>query len=343
MDTQSILGNLNIVQVDVSCASGAVSKTGSDVASDEVFTDGSVRYMDRKLLRPFTAARQSAIRLCRNFGTRFLGGWAIPDSNLPEVQQGLTAIIKDFEAKKAAFMVGLPAELLKWITKHPEIRKFESQFPSAAGIGSRISIHCAAYKINPGTVEGVTGTEHDGIQSAIGGLAGQVLCEVAQEARDSFSPDASKASSRARGVLLRLGHKLDSLAFIDGSLAEVGKLIRDVVKMLPTSGPLHGTDFMVYAGLMNALMEPDRIVQTARVAEASADKVSVWGVFDTAETEAAPLVEPEPPRIATELAHATASPSVTVPEPANAAVEEGHAFVPPPQQSLQPVAANWGW
>src|SRR5690606_7425818 len=143
------------------------------------------------------------------------------------------------------------------------------------------------------------------------------------------------ASSRARGVLLRIGHKLDSLAFIDGSLAEVGKLIRDVVKMLPTSGPLHGTDFMVYAGLMNALMEPDRIVQTARVAEASADKVSVWGVFETAEAEPEPLVEQVSPQVATEPVSAVESNPVKVSEPVDVALEEeGHTFAPPPPQSL---------
>lgn len=279
MNTQEILGRLNVIQVEVSCPSGAVSKTTVDRNGNEVFTDGSVRYMDRRHLRPFTAARQAAIRLCRDYGTRFLGGWAVPDESFQEVMKGLEAIAMKFADEKKELSAILPGHREEWEAKHPEVLAYRSKFPNDLGIIEGISISAAAYKIDPKP----TGLIGNAVSEAVAGFAGKVLGEVAQEARDSFSPDAQMASSKAKAGLLRIASKLDSLAFVDSTLATVSGLIVETLNSLP-EGPLRGRDFVVYAALMKTLMNPAEVVNVAQVMESEGSGADVWGSFAPTDT-----------------------------------------------------------
>lgn len=278
MNEQKILDVLNIIQVEVTCPSGAVSKTESNNAGDQVFTDGTVRYMDRKLLSPFTSARQAAARVCRNAGTKFLGGWAVPDDSLNKVRAELETIAAEFEKEKTALEAKLPNHRLDWETDHPQISQYAHRFPTTPEVMAGICIRTAAYKIQPRHMESISGTDHDGISAGIKGLAGQILSEIAQDAKDAFSPEAIKASSRAKNVLLRAKAKLESLAFVDASLSGVSKMIGDTLAVLPKDGPLQGQDFTIYAGLMNTLMQPDQVVAIAGMLKID-DKNAAWSAF----------------------------------------------------------------
>lgn len=365
MNTQEILGRLNVIQVEVSCPSGAVSKTTVDRNGNEVFTDGSVRYMDRKYLRPFTAARQAAIRLCRDYGTRFLGGWAIPDESFPEVMKGLEAIAIKFGDEKKQLSGILPVHRVEWEAKHPEVLTYQAKFPTNLGIIEGISISAAAYKIDPKP----TGLIGNAVTEAVAGFAGKVLSEVAQEARDSFSPDAQMASSKAKAGLLRIASKLDSLAFVDNTLATVSGLIVETLNSLP-DGPLRGRDFVVYAALMKTLMSPAEVVNVAQVMETEGVGADVWTGFapvDTPATEpvqelfdssskdaaattenaevppsAADAAEPKSGKdVKHELSGAQVLPFPPVPPPApdySTLVK-----VQPPAQAPDVQAANWNW
>lgn len=283
MKIEEIVGQLTVVQVNVACVSGAVTRDEDNRKSADVFTTGTVRYIDRKLLQPFTTWRQAAARLCLTSGTRFMGAWGIPDTKFAETKRGIEGIIAEFAAAKAALSVKLGSALSEWREAHPEVVAYASRFPGEQAILDGISISASACKVAGIHMEGITGTEHDGIRVAIKGLAGQILAEIAQDARDSFSPDATKASARARGVMDRIITKLDSLAFVDTSLASVADMLRDAMAALPSTGPLHGRDFAVYAGLMKALTEPETVIQTAATL---ASGTSVWDAF-------APPAEPE--------------------------------------------------
>lgn len=342
MNEKMILDTLNVVQVDVACTSGAVSKTETSRSGDEVFTDGSVRYMDRKLLRPFTSARQAAIRLCRTYGTKFLGGWAIPDDRLDEVRQGLEAITANFQAEKTDLETKLPRHLREWEADHPEINQYAHRFPRPAEILGGIHIQASAYKIQPRYMEGLSSGEHDGITQGIKGLAGQILAEIAQDARDAFSPDASRASARAKNVLVRAKTKLESLAFVDSSLAPVAQMIGDTLNVLPNQGPLNGQDFTIYAGLMNTLMQPKQVVATAAMLKID-NKDAAWRAFapkDAPRPEAAsPATEPANPEPPVDPTGAGDSEPEDDPSAQQGPDAPAELFKSPPAAS----ASNWSW
>lgn len=349
MNEQEILGSLNIVQIEVTCTSGAVSKTDNSTRGDDVFTDGSVRYMDRKLLRPFLTARNAAARLCRSFGTRFLGGWAIPDNKLSVVRDGLEDITREFAVERAKLESDIQNHKAEWLADHPEVMPFSHRFPTPAEIMAGIAIHVSAFKINPQILPGLSNGEHDGITQGVKGLAGQILAEIAQDARDAFSPEAAQASARAKNSLVRAKEKLDALTFVDASLATVAKMIGDTLAVLPSSGPLRGQDFAIYAGLMNTLMQPQQVVATAAMLAIS-DKSTAWLAFGPKDSQFAPTGLTGH---ADEAAPANAEPAERdQPKPVHHPVsvrgedDDHNVVIPIPSPSLasnQPAASPWNW
>jgi hypothetical protein len=279
-NVKEIVGKLNIVCPEVQCICGSVSKSGEVV--DSAFTQGSVRYMDQKLLRPYSKARQAATRLCRINGTRFLNGFAIPDENIQAVRAGLQAIYQELASERLNLEAKLPDHMREWALKHPEILPYQIKFPTARMIVESIGMMVSEFKINPSDLQS-TGIK-DGISHEISGLAARTLSEIAQDVRDSWSPEAQGATTRSRGVLERMKHKLDSLAFIDAELSEVAQMIGRTLSELPSTGPIRGNDFMVLSGIMNTLSDPANVVKTARIA-AKDSPTSLWGA------PALPLVE----------------------------------------------------
>lgn len=274
MEEREIMQRLNLVQADVSCVSGAVSKSAS--TGSDVFTDGDVRYIDPKVFRPFTSARQAAARLCRINGSklRLLSAWAISDELLGAVKTGMVDINAKVEKAKAELAPRLPEFRQTWEYAHPEIMDYAGRFPTDAQILAGIGMQVAIYKVNP--------MEHgelpDGLAATVNGIAGQVLAEIAQDARDSFSPEATKASSRARDILARMRTKVGSLAFVDASLGSLGGMLDSVLAALPSTGQLTGNDFVLYAGLMNTLMAPERVMATAKtIADGGSD--AAWAAL----------------------------------------------------------------
>lgn len=281
---QEIVKLLNVVYADVQCVSGAVSKSHN--SGDEVFTDGSVRYMNPKLLRPFARARQAATRLCRQHGERFLSGWAVPDESLKEVREGLAAISRDVAREKAILMNDLHTHRMEWSMKHPEILAFQSKFKTDKEIEENIAMFVSIYKIEPSTVEH-EGLQ-DGIQVEVLGLGARVLAGIAKDVRDSWSPDAQGATTRSRGVLERIALKLERMSFISGDLSEVADMIQKSLDVLPSSGPIKGQDFLILSGLMNTLSDPDKVVRTARIS-ANENPHSMWVSYGQQDVEIVPI------------------------------------------------------
>jgi hypothetical protein len=287
---QEIIQLLNVVYADVQCVSGAVSK--SNRAQDEVFTDGSVRYINPKLLRPFAKARQAAARLCRIHGTRFLSGWAIPDASLNAVRDGLAAISTEVAMEKAQLMAGLSGRMMDWESKHPEIIPYRAKFPTTRSVDESIGMFVSIYKISPSEV----GHEsiRDGIKAEVGGLAARVLTEITQDVRDAWSTNNDCATTRSRRVLERIAMKLESLAFVGGDLGEVAVMVHSVLDVLPTSGKIQGNDFIILSGLMNTLIDPTRTIATAKMARRQSP-ASLWGNFTAAPETPMELVEDATP------------------------------------------------
>lgn len=327
MEESEIIERLNLVQADVSCVSGAVTKSSS--TANEVFTDGDVRYVSHSVFRPFTSARQAAARLCRLNGAklRLLSAWAVADDLVGDVKAGLAAINDRVDKAKIELAKVLPQARREWEAAHPEVLEYASRFPTDAQVLASIGMEVAIYKVHPMD----HGAVPDGICSTVHGIAGQVLAEIAQDARDSFSPTAAKASARARDVLERMRVKVNSLAFVDASLGSVRGMLDSVLSALPATGPLTGNDFVLYAGLMNTLMDPERVVATASaVAVGGTD--AAWSTF-------APQKAVTP--VSNDLPLVVSTDALIVASPASASIDALLAEVS--NSAAGPEPRSWKW
>ncbi len=256
---EKIVKQLNIVVAEVKSIAGTVSRDdATDDETKKIFTSGSVRYIDPTHLKTFLAARTAATRAGRAAGVRFLSGYAVTDEQLPAYLEELKELGKGVEKKKAAVVGNWTTLLAEWEQAHPEVARFRHAFPNATHATNGIGFSVSLYKINPSdtVIEGV----QDGIKSEVAGLAGRVIEEIAQDVRDSWKPDAAKATQRIKGLLNRTKEKLRSLSFLDGGrLAELAVFIEDTIGRLPSTGMIEGTDFIVLSGLMSILGSPEKM------------------------------------------------------------------------------------
>jgi len=288
MDTTSIVEKLNVVMIDVRCTSGAVSK--SDSGSDEAFTDGSVRFLDKRHLRVYNRARQHAARVCRQLGTRFLGGFAIPDTGLAMCIDSIKQVEKIVQDAKADAEINLPTWRQEWESKHPEVMPYKHRFPSNSSVLDQIGVNISVYKIQPQAVEGVA----DGIKDEIGGICGRVLDEIAAEMRDSFSATQKMATQQGRAVLDRVRAKCERFSFVDARLQGVADMITGTLKAIPETGPIRDTAFVTFSGLVAVLSEPGHVLATAeRFKEGAPIQTGNDAFFGTTSAEGVPAAEGE--------------------------------------------------
>ena len=334
-----ILKALNVIHAPVRAISGAVSE-GEDILkrSQEVFVPGSVRYLGPESLRAFGRLRNNTYRVLRQYGVRFLSGYAVPDSRLDAAQDALAQIRAEVDAEKRSLLDNFEGHVDAWVAKHPEVQPFRSKFPSKVWIASRVGMTVAVYKIEPGRVT----AGNDGIVEEVGGLSGRVLEEVAQDIEESWSPGAPRATQRIRHTLKRAIDKLQSLAFIDADLGMVAGMVENVLAQMPPSGSITGHDYIVLSGLLNTLLKPASVVVMARSLAEGQNAYNIWK----------PIVEILPEnRIADEAVDA--QPTSTGGDDqdqdgANDALNEStadslvanHAM---PEAKSASVLAAWGW
>lgn len=288
LSTHEVLGQLTVVAPEVRAISGTVSReTEEDSRKQAVFTPGSVRYIDSAFLNPFTAARAHAHRACRQHGTKFLSGYAIPSESLPIVLEALMEIQKRVAEAKALVLLDYDLRMADWIQKNPEVEPWSHRFPSVKyaekGIGFSVSI----YKIDTKPVEGL----EDEIGLQVQGLPAQILQEIADDVAVTWKPSPEgRATQRIRGLLERIRSKLQSLSFLGGDLGVVASAVAAVLQQLPDKGPIMGGDFIVLANLMDHLSDPAKVVgYTKQVSAPTADGLILLG-----EDEEIPVVAEEP-------------------------------------------------
>jgi hypothetical protein len=256
---QSIIDKINIVAFEVRSISGTVSRESDK--SDDVFTSGSVRYINPDVLKAFASARQQGNRICRNHGVKFLSGWAIPDAALDKVVGELNPLVEKVEEAKNNLLANWFQHLYEWGELHKEALPYRTRFPSVEYVrgqtGSRISV----FRIQP---QSVSSKAEDGVEAEVKGLAGRVLHEIAQDVQDTWNPSATQASQRIKNLLGRIAGKCRTLEFLGGNLGSMASFIEDAIKRLPPVGAIQGPDYIYLAGILTVLSSPQKMEKISK-------------------------------------------------------------------------------
>lgn len=286
---EQVIDKINVVVFEVRSVSGTISR--DPTGDTNVFTTGSVRYIDPSELKIYAACRQSANRLCRNHGVRFLSGWAVPDESVDKLVGELNPVAQKVAQSKADLVANWSGKLRSWQELHPEVLPYASRFPTSQHADYQIGSALSVYRIHPASH---TSVAEDGIQAEVNGLAGRVLHEISQDVQDTWKPGATQASQRIKNLLGRLANKCRTLEFLGGNLGGLAAFIEEAIRRLPTTGPIAGPDFAVLSGILAILSSPEKMQATAKMV-GEAGLAGADSLFDADETEPEAEAEAEAP------------------------------------------------
>ncbi|NCU21316.1 DUF3150 domain-containing protein, partial [Candidatus Falkowbacteria bacterium] len=166
---------------------------------------GSKRICNPEALRIFHTLKGQAERACLKVGTRFLGGFLVPNDQVAGLSAELEGLKTRFEHEVDAFLAGYDAEIADWITRHPQWeRQLREAVEPAGRVATRFAFRYRPLVIRP--AEAHPGT----LAEDAAELGGTIFHEVTQIARDLEKSliGQTQLSQRALGTFRRVRDKL---------------------------------------------------------------------------------------------------------------------------------------
>ena len=261
---EKITDRVTLVMLDVRVWSGRkklraedLNLASGEVPPEELVSLGSKRVCDPELLKVFSRLKQNAERVCLNVGTRFLGGFAIPNAEAASVAASLYRLKTEFDSESGDFLRDYDRALESWIANLP---KFEEPIRRAVEPANVV-----AGKLHFGfQLIAVSPAEHSGtLAEEVQELGNGIFAEVAQMARelDSSFEGKDKLHRRALSTFGRIREKLACLSFIDTRIQPVVDTIDDWLERLPKTGPINGGLFNEGMGLAMLLANPEHMAR----------------------------------------------------------------------------------
>ncbi|POP51504.1 DUF3150 domain-containing protein [Zhongshania marina] len=181
-------------------------------------------------LDPMNNKRKAAERACLAVGTRFMGGYAIPDHEIDELVTRLNSINTEFDASLSDFLAKFDENRDAWLLDE-EVKEFahilENQIPGSTTVAESYGFSYKLYKINP--LEGYEPDE--------GEIANQVLHEVGQGCRQMvkrlLERNTAISGQKLREQLEPFCNKLDTLSFGNGRILAVLREFKSLYQMIP--------------------------------------------------------------------------------------------------------------
>lgn len=247
---------------------------------------GSMHSADPKDLNVFSNARSAMYAACLEFGTKCMGGFAVPAGKAIEVGQKLDDIKSDFYANKAGFLRSFSANREEWLRK-PEFSQWTDKIRARLDTVEHVDgvLQCGWEAFTIGGLDELPKAEGDSqsplaqgvVQGAVG-LGDQALSEVAQLAQTTmrqslYDDNGNKRVEVTQKILSpvrRIRDKLDALSFVNPMFTAVVNYINGQLAILPSEGKMNDKFLLVIFSLIESLSTPEGIKRMADIATSSA-------------------------------------------------------------------------
>ena len=265
-ETQMKLDRLVVIKIDGSLWSGRkklrkedlILADGSVLPPEGLASLGSKRIADPKELLIFTRLKKEAERICLQVGSRFLGGIALPETELPRVRVELGRISKAFEEARRDYLDRYDETIETWINQHPDFSEaIRRAVEPAESVGRLLKFDYVIFR-----VQGPNGDSGAPLEQRVDSLSTQLFSEIALMARQFAQGSLigkDRASRKILNPLRRIRHKLDGLAFLDVRVNPVIETITDLIERAPRSGEITGTYLREVLATTLLLSDPDSI------------------------------------------------------------------------------------
>ncbi|RWR30571.1 DUF3150 domain-containing protein [Sinirhodobacter populi] len=241
-----------------------------DLPPETVAKLGLKRLINRDALSPFTRLRARADRLCEEYGTRFMGGFAIPEDYAPVVAQKLADLVSEFNTELDTFLRNYDKLINDWVVANPDMAQ---QILRAVKPRDQIKRRFnACYAIAE-----VNGSAHDHTNSMVqvaDGLFDSFLKTLIDRsvplltAKNGTLNDTFRSS--VRNSLQSIADKIERFAFLDPSKGGMMVLASKIRASVVGEGTIRGEDFMRVWNTIQPLKSADAFVAavTAMAGEA---------------------------------------------------------------------------
>ena len=215
---------------------------GSKLPPEDLASLGSKRLLDPEQLTVFNRLKKEAERICLRVGTRFLGGFAIPNESADGITSELERIAQDFAVAKTEFLAGYDAAVTDWVVRHPEFAGIiEQAVDSVEFVSTRLSFDYVLVSV--GLPEALPPDDVTRLETKIGSLSEQMFYEISVDANQFIEQSLLGKDQVTRNALRpirRMRDKLDGLGFLDYRVAPVVNTIDDLLAKIPNKGAIAG-------------------------------------------------------------------------------------------------------
>ena len=215
---------------------------GSKLPPEDLASLGSKRLLDPDQLTVFNRLKKEAERICLRVGTRFLGGFAIPNESAAVITSELERIAQDFAVAKTYFLAGYDAAVTDWVVRHPEFAGIiEQAVDSVEFVSTRLSFDYVLVSV--GLPEALPPDDVTRLETKIGTLSEQMFYEISVDANQFIEQSLLGKDQVTRNALRpirRMRDKLDGLGFLDYRVAPVVNTIDELLAKIPNKGAIAG-------------------------------------------------------------------------------------------------------
>ncbi|MBK1720113.1 DUF3150 domain-containing protein [Thiocystis violacea] len=259
----TITDKMSLIVLTVSLWSGRkklraddLELTDGEIPPEELVSLGSKRICNPDALRVFSTLKGQAERACLKVGTRFLGGFLVPNDLLGALSAELDALKTDFEQEVQSFLSDYDREIGDWIDRHPDWeRQLRAAVDPASKVGTKFSFRYRPLLIRPAP------GQHQAWEDDVAEIGGTLFHEVAQIAvsleRSVVGKDAM--TQRALGTFRRIQQKLAVLSFVDPRIQPILDPLEGFLARVPKTGLIAGALFQEGFGLWLLLCDEQRM------------------------------------------------------------------------------------
>jgi len=265
-NAEMILDQVDVVKLDINLwtsskklrAEDLVLADGSRLPPEDLASLGTKKTINPDKLKEFNRIKKEAERICLESGTRFIGGFANPRTEIPRITQQLDDLSRKFYEERDQFLASYTADTEAWIGAHAEFSEaIRRAIEPVESVASKLRFDYIVFRVTKPDPE-----QEESLERRALSMSEQLFKEIAQDASqiiDRSFVGKETVTGRVLNSFRRMRDKLDSLGFLDHRCMPVVDEIDSVLDSLPKSGPYNGIVFHNLFRLGLLLSDPEKI------------------------------------------------------------------------------------
>lgn len=273
-NVEIVLENLEVIKLNVTIWSARkklreedlILADGSKLPPDELASLGSMRLVGREHLKAFDTLKSRAEALCLKFGTRFLGGFAVPTGTAAALATELNDIRVAFEAARQKFLGSYEEAVNDWVGRYPDFAAaIRGHIDSVDAVGGKIGFDYCVFRVSPSEPPASRSKADalaQGLERSVEKMGGGLFGEIAREADDLLKDSLlgkDQVTRKALSPLKRMRDKLDGLSFLDYRVGPLVDTLDGLLRSIPPKGLLEGEVLQRILTVALLLSDPDRM------------------------------------------------------------------------------------